>query len=230
MTTTAASRVAKMARPNPGRLMVPSLEPLAQARQLEQMTQVVEHRLAGYPGRVAQYQVAQRIDDPQPGAGAEGGMAGSVQSQPAQLWIFPGQAGGIVGVRAGAQGQGMARAARLAAQADMDLPGQIDQLAAIRRATVGGGPHESPAAPGLAGHAELGEGLPVAMQLAVEGAPLRHPESPLVHGAGQQHGTEHPQQDEQQLQPPPSARSDLMFKMQRWMHREPPVPGGFPDR
>ena len=122
----------------------------------------------------------------------------------------------------------MAGAPRLAAQADMDLPGQIDQLAAVRRTPMRIGDQQLPAGRFVHRHAQVGEGLSAAVQLAMEGAALRHPEAPLVHGGRQQHGADHHQQDEQQLQPTTTRRPSRVFKVQRLMHDEPPVPDECP--
>ncbi|MNT37818.1 hypothetical protein D3C72_1739760 [compost metagenome] len=72
-------------------------------------------------------------------------------------------------------------------EADMNLPGEKHQLLAVRIADARHCHQQLPAHFLRTAHAEIRTGLAVADQLAVVAACFRHPEAPLVHGAGQDH-------------------------------------------
>ena len=111
-------------------------------------------------------------------------------------------------------GQGMAGAACIAAQANLDLPGQIDQSLAILDAGSRGADQQLPAC--LLGiDADIRAALAVADHLAVVAAPLWHPELQLVHAGGQDHWAQHHQQDQDQLQTP-AASGFATFRHVQW--------------
>ena len=107
---------------------------LANLRHLQQVLEIIQNRLAVHRGAVAQHQVAQRIDDPQlrpAGCGGVAGVARGIQRVALQLRVFALQALVVGGIQRLAAGEGVAGAGGFARQADVDLPGQIDQALAI---------------------------------------------------------------------------------------------------
>jgi len=164
---------------------------------------------------VAQDQVAVRVDDPELGTGrqlAVAAVSGRVQRIAGELRIFGAQLGLVGGIQAAGAGQRMAGTRGIARQADMDLPGQVDQLPAALRAAVGGRHQEFPAMRGGRADPKGRTITAVGDKHAVIVAAVRHPEAEAVHRRGQQHRQQHDGQDQQQLQTAATAARGFGWK------------------